>query len=303
MDALKQYLVDEFVEDYAEGRLSRRDALRLIAGLTGATLAARLVDAQAQAPASAPAPAPAAPPTVPPGVRIAPDDPAVVAGPVRFPVAAGDVAGYLARPATAGRHPIVLVCHENRGLTPHIEDVTRRLAKAGYVGVAVDLVSRDGGTAAHAYEAIPGLLGKAPAGQAVADFQAALAYAQAQPFARADRVGMIGFCFGGGVTWRVAAATPAVRAAVPFYGLPAAAADVPKIEAAVLAIYAGRDERINATIPATEAAMRAAGKTLRKVVYPDTEHAFHNDTGSRYDAAAAKAAWDETLAWLARYLA
>ena len=80
-------------------------------------------------------------------------------------------------------------------------------------------------------------------------------------------------------------------------------ADVPKIEAAVLAIYAGRDERINATIPATEAAMRAAGKTLRKVVYPDTEHAFHNDTGSRYDAAAAKAAWDETLAWLARYLA
>ena len=133
MDALKQYLVDEFVEDYAEGRLSRRDALRLIAGLTGATLAARLVDAQAQAPASAPAPAPApaAPPTVPPGVRVAPGDPAVVAGPVRVPVADGDVAGYLARPASAGRHPIVPVCHETRGLTPHIEDVTRRLAKAG----------------------------------------------------------------------------------------------------------------------------------------------------------------------------
>lgn len=299
MDDLKQYLVDEFVEDYEEGRLSRRDALRLIAGLTGSALAAQLVDARAQQPA----PAAAAPPVVPPGVRVPPDDPAIVAGPARFATADGDVAGYLARPAAAGRHPIVLVCHENRGLTPHIEDVTRRLARAGYVGVAVDLVSRDGGTAKHAYDAIPGILGKAPAGQAVADFQAALKYAQAQPFARADRVGMIGFCFGGGVTWRVAAATPAVRAAVPFYGLPASAAEIPKIEAAVLAIYAARDERINATIPATEAAMQQARKTFRKVVYPDTEHAFHNDTGTRYHAEAAAAAWRETLAWLAQHLA
>ncbi len=303
MDDLKQYLVDEFVEDYAEGRLSRRDALRLVAGLTGGVLAAQIVDAHAQSPAAVPVAPPAVPPAVPPGVRVAPDDPAVIAGAVRFPVADGDVAGYLARPAAAGRHAIVLVCHENRGLTPHIEDVTRRLAKAGYVGVAVDLASRDGGTAKHAPDAIPALLGKAPAGQAVADFQAALRYAQAQPFARADRVAMIGFCFGGGVTWRVAAATPALRAAVPFYGLPAAAADVPKIEAAVLAIYAGRDERINATMAATEAAMHAAGRTFRKVVYPDTDHAFHNDSGSRYDAVAAKAAWAETLAWLARYLA
>ncbi|MFO1314658.1 MAG: dienelactone hydrolase family protein [Burkholderiales bacterium] len=299
MDDLKQYLVDEFVEDYEEGRLSRRDALRLLAGLTGAAMAAQLLDARAQAPA----PGAGALPAVPPGVRVAPDDPAIVAGPVRFPSGDGDVGGYLAHPAAAGRHPIVLVCHENRGLTPHIEDVTRRLAKAGFVGVAVDLVSRDGGTAKHASDAVPALLGKAPAGQAVADFQAALRYAQAQPYARADRVGMIGFCFGGGVTWRVATATPAVRAAVPFYGLPAPAADAAKIEAAVLAIYAGRDERINATIPATEAAMQQAGRTYRKVVYADTEHGFHNDTGSRYDAAAAKAAWDETLAWLARYLA
>lgn len=299
MDDLKQYLVDEFVEDYEKGRLSRRDALRLIAGLTGSALAAQLVDARAQQPA----PAAAAPPAVPAGVRVPLDDPAIVAGPVRFATADGDVAGYLARPAAAGRHPIALVCHENRGLTPHIEDVTRRLASAGYVGVAVDLVSRDGGTAKHAYDAIPGILGKAPAGQAVADFQAALKYAQAQPYARADRVGMIGFCFGGGVAWRVAAATPTVRAAVPFYGLPASAAEIPKIEAAVLAIYAARDERINATIPATEAAMQQARKTFRKVVYPDTEHAFHNDTGTRYHAEAAAAAWRETLAWLAQHLA
>lgn len=298
-DDLRQYLVDEFVEDYAQGRLARRDALRLLAGLTGGAMAAQLLDARAQPPATVAAPpAPAAP-----APRVAENDAAIVAANVRIPTGDGDVAGYVARPAAPGRHPVVLVCHENRGLTPHIEDVTRRLAKAGFVGVAVDLVSRAGGTAKHAADDAPGILGKLPANQAVTDFQAAIRYAQAQPYARADRVGMIGFCFGGGVTWRVAAATPELRAAVPFYGLPAPAADAPKIGAAVLAIYAGRDERINANIPAIEAAMRESGKTFRKVVYPDVDHAFHNDTGARYDPGAANAAWQETLAWLSRYLA
>ncbi len=298
-DDLRQYLVDEFVEDYAQGRLARRDALRLLAGLTGGAMAAQLLDARAQPPATVAAPpAPAAP-----APRVAENDAAIVAANVRIPTGDGDVAGYVARPAAPGRHPVVLVCHENRGLTPHIEDVTRRLAKAGFVGVAVDLVSRAGGTAKHAADDVPGILGKLPANQAVTDFQAAIRYAQAQPYARADRVGMIGFCFGGGVTWRVAAATPELRAAVPFYGLPAPAADAPKIGAAVLAIYAGRDERINANIPAIEAAMRESGKTFRKVVYPDVDHAFHNDTGARYDPGAANAAWQETLAWLSRYLA
>lgn len=297
MNELTGYIVEEFLEDYEEGRLSRRDALRLIGGITGAGLAAQMVDARAQGavPAgSAPAQSP---------LRVAADDPAIVAGPVRFPGNEAELAGYLARPSRAGRFPVVLVCHENRGLTAHIEDVTRRLAKAGYVGFAVDLLSREGGTARHDYDSVPGVLAKQPQGQAVADFQAAMRYAQAQPFARAGKVGMMGFCFGGGVTWRVAVASPEVAAAVPFYGLPAPAADAPKIQGAVLAIYAANDDRINANIPSIEPAMQAGGRTFRKVIYPGTEHGFHNDTSPRYNADAAKAAWEETLAWFAKYLA
>ena len=299
MDELKRYLVEEFVEDFRQGRLSRRDALRLIAGMTSAALAAQVVDANAQQ--AAPASVPAAPAVS--ALAVAPDDPAIVATVVRFPGVDAELSGYLARPSRAGRFPIVLVCHENRGLTPHIEDVTRRIAKAGDVALAVDLLSRDGGTAGHAFDAIPALLSKAPSGQAVRDFQCALSYAQAQPYARPDRAGMTGFCFGGGVTWRVAAATPEIAAAVPFYGLPLPAEDVPRIKAAVLAIYAGRDERINAAIPAVDAAMQANGKTFRKIVYPDVEHAFHNDTGARFNADAARGAWEETIAWFGKYLA
>ncbi len=196
----------------------------------------------------------------------------------------------------------MLVCHENRGLTRHIEDVARRVAKAGYVGLAVDLLSREGGTAKHGFDAIPGILGKAAPARHVQDFQSGLAYARSQPSARGDRVGMTGFCFGGGVTWRVAAGVPDLRAAVPFYGVPVQEPDVPGIGAAVLAIYAGLDDRINQSIPAIEAAMQKHGKTFRKIVYPNVNHAFHNDTGERYNAAAAKAAWGEALAWFGKYL-
>jgi carboxymethylenebutenolidase len=295
---LQRYLVEEAVEDYEEGRLSRREALKAIAGLTGAALAAQILEAHGQ---GAPAAGSKAPPSSAP--LVAPDDPAIVAGIAEFPGEGVRLSGYLARPAQSGQFPIVLVCHENRGLTRHIEDVTRRAAKAGYVGLAVDLLSREGGTGLHDFEAIPGLLGNAPAARHVQDFRSGLAYAKSQPAAQGDRVGMVGFCFGGGVTWRVAAGMPALRAAVPFYGVPVPEADVPGIGAAVLAIYGGRDERINQNIPAIEAAMKKNDKTFRKIVYPDVDHAFHNDTGARYDAAAAKAAWGETLAWFGKYLA
>lgn len=125
---------------------------------------------------------------------------------------------------------------------------------------------------------------------------------QGQPYAQADSAGMVGFCFGGGVTWLVAAGVPELRAAVPFYGPPPPADAVPSINAAVLAIYAGNYERINSTAPTIEAAMRAAGKTLKQVSYPGVDHAFHNDTGQRYNAKAAQAAWAETLAWFEQYL-
>jgi carboxymethylenebutenolidase len=297
MNDLQRYLVEEAVEDYEEGRLTRRQALRAIAGVAGAALAARLLDARAQGAKSA---APKGPPSTPP--QVSPNDADIVAGIAEFPGEGARLDGYLARPAQAGRFPIVLVCHENRGLTRHIEDVTRRVAKAGYVGLAVDLLSREGGTDKHDFDAIPGILGKAAPARHVQDFKSGLAFARTQPGARGDRVGMVGFCFGGAVTWRVAASAPELRAAVPFYGVPVPEADVPGIGAAVLAIYAGRDERINQNIPAIEAAMAKNGKTFRKIVYPDVDHAFHNDSGQRYNAQAAKAAWGEALAWFGKYL-
>lgn len=338
MNHLQRYLVEEFVEDYQEGHLTRRQALKLIAGITGATVAAQLLAAcgaqpQTQAPTagtsptsapaataaatgapaatSAPASTSAAGPTGAPAATTAaqsPDsvaegDPAVVAERVTFPGSDSQLMGYLARPSAQGTFPIVLVCHENRGLTPHIEDVTRRLAKAGYVALAVDLLSREGGTAAvKTPDNIPGLLSGAPPQRHVQDFQAGLKYVQSQSYARADRAGMVGFCFGGGVTWLAAAGIPELRAAVPFYGPPPTPDDYAKINAAVLAIYAQNDQRITSTLESVKAIMANQKKTFREVVYPGVDHAFHNDTGQRYNREAAQAAWGETLAWFKQYL-
>jgi carboxymethylenebutenolidase len=311
MNPMQRYLVDEAIEDYDDGRLPRRDAIRLLAGLVGATLATGIIEARAQ-PTPTPPPATAAPPMPTPPSTMAPprsaasvahNDPAIVGANLRFAgTGEAQLTGYMARPNKPGTYPIVLVCHENRGLTRHIEDVARRLAKAGYVGFAVDLLSREGGTNRQSYDAIPGLLGSVPPVRHVQDFQSALAFARTQPFVRPDRSAMIGFCFGGGIAWRVAVATPELRAIVPFYGIPAPAPDVPKIQAAVLAIYAAKDERINATIPEIEAAMKDNNKTFRKLVYPEADHAFYNDTGDRFSPGAAQAAWEETLKWLGTYL-
>ena len=298
MNELQRYLVEEAIEDFEGGRLTRRQALRAIAGVAGVALATRLLDARAQ---GAKAVAAKAPPSAPP--QVPPNDPEIVAGIAEFRGEGARLDGYLARPSQSGRFPVVLVCHENRGLTRHIEDVTRRLAKAGYVALAVDLLSREGGTEKHDFDSIPGLLGKAPPARHVEDFRNGLAFARSQPSARGDRTGMVGFCFGGAVTWRVAAGVPDLRAAVPFYGVPVPESDVPGIGAAVLAIYAGRDDRINQSIPAIEAAMAKNGKTFRKIVYPNVDHAFHNDSGPRYNAEAAKAAWGEALAWFGKHLA
>src|SRR5436853_6854850 len=216
MEPLKQYLIEETVEDYSRGRITRRAALTTLTGLVGAIVGAQLLAACGTNDTGAGFKvAPTASPD-----HVADDDPAVTAGPVEF---AGDgvtLHGYLARPARDGAVPIVLVCHENRGLTPYIEDVTRRLAKAGYLGLAVDLLSREGGTAKQAPDAVPGLLGSVPPARHVGDFIAGLAHARTLAAARKDRVGLTGFCFGGGVTWRVAAAVAGPRAAVPYYGMP-----------------------------------------------------------------------------------
>ena len=327
MTDFKQYLLDEFVEDYQEGLISRRDALKLIAGITGSlALASSLLAACAPptqpaatalptepaAPTAAPTSVPAMPPTtVPPTAEptattvaeaTARPSGEIEAQEVQFEGNGATLLGYWAKPAGDGPFPIVLVCHENRGLTDHIKDVTRRFAQAGYAALAVDLLSRQGGTAGKDSSSVPGLLSSMPQEQFVQDFVSGLRYAQQQPGVQADRVGMTGFCFGGGVTWRVAVGLPELRAAVPFYGPPPSADEVSAINAAVLAMYAERDSRITSTAPTMETAMQQAGKTFETVIYPDTDHAFFNDTGTRYNAEAAQDAWARMLAWFDRYL-
>jgi carboxymethylenebutenolidase len=233
---------------------------------------------------------------------VSPDDPAIEAGPAEFPGQGATLLGYLARPKGDGPFPVVLVCHENRGLTEHIRDVARRLAKAGYVALAVDLLSRQGGTEAVGSGNVPGALGNTSPDQFVQDFLSGWQYLQSQPYAQAELVGMVGFCFGGGVTWLMATRMPELKAAVPFYGPHPAVADVPNINAAVLGIYGELDQRINQGIPAIEAAMQQNNKIYEKVIYPGADHAFHNDTGSRYNADAAQDAWARTLEWFGKYL-
>ncbi len=331
MNHFQQYLVEEFAEDYQEGRLSRREAIKLIASVMGSVLLANSFLAACTSPAGNPAPG-AQPPTtqLPPGSTdtptseprasetpppagsttptslstdtVSPADPGVIAGSVEFPDSGSTLKGYLARPNASGKFPVILVCHENRGLTAHIQDVARRLAKAGYVALAVDLLSRQGGTEALGADQVPGALSQIAPEQFVSDFKSGYSYLQSQPFADAQRVGMVGFCFGGGVTWLVATQMPELKAAVPFYGPQPPVEDVPKINAAVLAIYAGRDQRINQGIPPIEEAMQQNNKIFEKVIYPDVDHAFHNDTGPRYNREAAQDAWKRTLAWFKSYV-
>jgi len=328
MNIFQKYLAEEFAEDYTEGRLSRRDALKLITSVTGSLIAANSILASCAPPPEETAtsvPSPVNSPTAealatqeaspsPESVAteapasstaygtVMPDDPAVIASDVQIPAADTTIMGYLARPANESPAPVILVCHENRGLTPHIQDVTRRFAKAGYVGLAVDLLSRQGGSAALGQENVPGALGNISPDQFVEDFKSGWQYLQGQPFADTAKVGMTGFCFGGGVTWRVATQMPELLAAVPFYGPHPPLEDVPNIQAAVLAIYGELDSRINSGIPAIEQAMIENGKIYEKVIYQGADHAFHNDTGGRYHPEAARDAWERMLAWFEQYV-
>jgi carboxymethylenebutenolidase len=329
MTDFKGYLLDEFVEDYQEGHLSRREALKLIAALTGSLALANTILAgcapasqttvtaaptSASEPTTAPTPLATQPiSTSQPSTPQAADTPVatategasgeIEASDVEFPGEDVTLKGYLARPAGDGPYPVVLVCHENRGLTEHIKDVTRRVATAGYVGLAVDLLSRQGGTAAVGDESqVPGILGNAPPDQFVQDFTSGWRWLQSQPYVQADSVGMVGFCFGGGVTWRVAIGLPELRAAVPFYGPHPSTDEVASIQAAVLAIYGELDQRITQGAAAIEAAMQQNNKIYEKVIYPNADHAFHNDTGTRYNAEAAQDAWARTLAWFDKNL-
>jgi carboxymethylenebutenolidase len=213
----------------------------------------------------------------------------------------GKMRGYLVRPANAtGRLPGVLVVHENRGLNPHIEDVARRAALANFVAFAPDALTPLGGYPGTDEQGVE-MQRKLDQPKVMNDFEAATRWLQSHD-ATTDRVGVVGFCFGGSVSNNLAVRVPTLAAAVPFYGGQARAEDVPRINAALLIHYAENDQRINAGWPAYEAALKANGKTYTMHMYPGTQHGFHNDTTPRFDAEAAKLAWDRTIAFFNQHL-
>ncbi len=206
----------------------------------------------------------------------------------------GKVRAYKAEPKNvSGKLPVVLVVHENRGLNPHIEDITRRVALEGFIAVAPDALYPLGGYPGNE-DAARELFGKLEQPKTYADFLATAQYLQKLPEGN-GKLGVVGFCYGGGVSNFLATRLPTLNAAVPFYGNAPDLADVPKIKAPLLIQLAETDERINAAWPAYEAALKNAGVKYQAYIYPGTQHGFNNDTTPRYDEAAAKLAWGRTI--------
>jgi carboxymethylenebutenolidase len=239
------------------------------------------------------------------GQQVPKDDKRLKTESVSYPSPDGNATtkGYLVRPANAGatRLPAVLVIHENRGLNPHIEDIARRLALDGFMAFAPDALAPLGG--------YPGDEDKARAafatldqGKAYADFVAAARWLDARPDST-GKLGAVGFCYGGGIVHRLATDLPRLDAAVPFYGNSPAPDQAAKVKAPLLVHLAAVDERINAAWPGYESALKAAGVKYTMHQYPGTQHGFNNDTTPRYDAAAAKLAWDGTIAFFKANLA
>jgi carboxymethylenebutenolidase len=276
-------------DEYTHAPLPRRQFLERLAALAGSSAAAMallpLLDsnyAHAAVPES---------------------DPRLATGWVTYRGRSGDIRAYVATPRSGpARRAGVIVVHENRGLTPHIRDVTRRVALEGFTGLGVDLLTPYGGTPDDEDKARD-LFARIDRDRAHLDVVEAVRYLEARDDA-AGPVGAMGFCFGGAVVNMLATAAPTLDAGIVFYGSQPPAADVPKIRARMLLHYAGNDAGINGRMAAYEAELKAAGVRYEQYVYPGVEHAFHNDTSAaRYDRAAAELAWSRTVALLKATLA
>jgi carboxymethylenebutenolidase len=220
---------------------------------------------------------------------------------VPSPQGNGSIKGYLVRPAAgAAKFPSILVVHENRGLNPYIEDVARRLGTSGYMAFAPDGLTSVGGYPGDEEKGVQ-LFGTVDRTKMTEDFVAAANWLKSRPDST-GRLGAVGFCYGGGIANTLAVRVPDLRAAVPFYGAVPAAADIPKIKAAILAHHGELDTRLAATWPAYDAALTENKVPHEGYIYPKANHGFHNDTTPRYDEAAAKLAWDRTLAWFNKYV-
>ena len=276
-------VIVDLYEDYTAGRLDRREFLKNLAKLAGGTAAAVALlsflepfHAQAQI--------------------VAQDDSRLHTEYVKYPGETGDVIAYLARPKGEDKLPAVIVIHENKGLQPHIEDVSRRVALEGFLAVAPDALSPMGGTPKDDVDEARSKMRDLDGQTTTKNFVAAVEYLKTNPRST-GKVGCMGFCWGGGMTNQVAVNSPDLAAAVPFYGRQSATEDVPKIKASLLCHYAGQDERINAGIPDFEEALKKASVDYKIFMYEGCGHAFFNDTGSRFDKDASLLAFERTIAF------
>jgi carboxymethylenebutenolidase len=284
---MDQKIIDLY-DEFTHGGMSRRHFLERLAVVAGSTVAAlALLPVLENNYAFA--------------QTIADGDSRLTTGRVEYDAGGAKIAGYLARPVGGRKHPAVLVIHENRGLNPHIEDVARRLAVEGFLALAPDLLSAAGGTPADPDEAAK-MIGALNAGETLARVAAAVPFL-ARHAESTGKVGVVGFCWGGGLVNELSAAGTSLNAAVAYYGLQIPAAEVPKISAPLLLHYGSLDQRINAGIDAYEAALKANNKTYEKYMYEGANHAFNNDTtAARYNKEAATLAWSRTIAFLKKNL-
>ncbi|MDB5121530.1 MAG: dienelactone hydrolase [Sphingobacteriales bacterium] len=279
---IKQEVFDLY-DDYAHNRVNRRDFMQklsgfAVGGLTITSLTSFLM------------------PDYQGAIQIKPDDPRIKSEYVNYqsPKGGGSIKALLSMPVdTKKKLGGIVVVHENRGLNPHIEDVARRAALAGFISIAPDALSPLGGYPGND-DAGRELQNKRDKNEMLEDFIAAYDYLKAHKDCN-GKVGVVGFCFGGGIANSMAVRIPDLSAAVPFYGGQPATEDVPKIKAPLLLHYAELDTRVNEGWPAYEAALKANNKEYTAYIYPKANHGFHNDTTPRYDKAAAELAWKRTI--------
>ena len=279
----------ELYDYYAHGKINRRQFLDRAAVICAGVSALSILNALSPDYALA--------------EQVAFTDPDILAEYITYPSPKGhgQVRGYLVRPAKAqGKLPAVVVVHENRGLNPYIEDVARRLAKQGFIALAPDGLSSVGGYPGNDEKGLA-LQQTVDPEKLMNDFFAAIEWLM-QHDAGTGKVGITGFCYGGGVANAAAVAYPELGAAVSFYGRQPGANEVSRIKAPVMLHYAGLDTRINEGWPAYEQALKANGKVYEAFIYPNVNHGFHNDATPRYDEAAATLAWSRTLDWFGKYL-
>jgi carboxymethylenebutenolidase len=285
---MRQEIIDLY-DAYTHTPLERRVFLQQLAALAGSTTAAAALLPLLEANYARAA-------------VVAANDARLRVTYITYPVAIGDMRAYLARPkAATGKLPAIIVIHENRGLHPHIEDVTRRVALEGFLALAPDLLSIVGGTPANEDKARD-MIGQLDSATALKNLRATLMYLKQHPDCT-GKVGSVGFCWGGGLCNELAASAPTLDAGVVFYGQVPASGTVAKIQAPLLLHYASVDERINIAVPVYEEALKSAGKRYTLHWYENVSHAFHNDTSeARYNADAAQLAWKRTMAFFHQHL-